>query len=80
MNPLLEHWLKMSPDEKRVLAEDTGSTVNSLHQIAHAYRTAGELVVSPDMAKRIEIATGGAVLREEMCPACGACEFVKRCT
>lgn len=80
MNPLLTLWLSMSPDQKRDLAAACGSTVGALHQAAHAYRTAGALTLSPELARTIEIALDGAVKREQMCPACTKCEYAVKCS
>jgi len=80
LNPLLKLWLSLSPDQKRELADACGTSVGSLHQAAHAYRTAGELTLSPELARVVELALGGAVKREQMCPACGKCEYVAKCS
>jgi DNA-binding transcriptional regulator YdaS (Cro superfamily) len=75
MNPLLQYWLSLDPSQKRALAELCGTSVGSLHQAAHAYRTAGELTLSPELARDIELALGGTIRREQMCPACAKCEY-----
>jgi len=80
MNPLLTWWTSASPEDKKALAEAAGTTVPALHQSAHAYRSSGELSLSPELARRIEIALNGAVKREQMCPACSRCEYVSKCT
>lgn len=80
MNPLLQWWSSASSDEKKWLADEVGSTVGSLHQIAHAYRTHGQLSLTPDLARSIERALAGKIKREQMCPACSRCEYVSRCT
>lgn len=77
-NPLLEHTSHLSAEGKRELAAAIGTTPAGLHQIAHAYRTAGKLSLTPDLAARIEAATSGAVLREQSCPACGRCDLAAK--
>jgi hypothetical protein len=46
--------------------------------MAHAYRTAGKLSLTPDLARRVEEATSGAVLREQCCVACGKCDLAAK--
>ena len=77
-NPLLTHTQHMTPDAKRELALAIGTTTAGLHQMAHAYRGKGKLSLTPDLAARVEAATGGAVLREQSCVACGRCELAKK--
>ena len=74
-NPLLDHTSRLTADQKRALATAVGTTPAGLHQIAHGYRTKGHLSLTPDLAARIEAATGGAVLREQCCQACGRCDL-----
>lgn len=80
LNPLLKLWLSLDSGQKRELADACGTSVGSLHQAAHAYRTAGELTLSPELARVVEIALGGTIKREQMCPACGKCEYAVRCS
>lgn len=77
-NPLLEHTSRLTADQKRDLAARIGTSPAGLHQIAHAYRTSGALSLTPELAARIEAATGGAVLREQSCPACGKCDLAAK--
>jgi hypothetical protein len=77
-NPLFEHTKNLTPDAKRSLALAIGTTPAGLHQLAHAYRTSGKLSLTPDLAARVEAATGGAVLREQCCVACGRCELAEK--
>lgn len=74
-NPLLDHTSRLTADQKRALATAAGTTPAGLHQIAHSYRTKGVLSLTPELAARIEAATGGAVLREQCCQACGRCDL-----
>jgi len=74
-NPLLEHVSRLAAEGKRDLAAAIGTSPAGLHQIAHAYRTAGKLSLTPDLAARVEAATSGAVLREQCCVACGRCDL-----
>jgi DNA-binding transcriptional regulator YdaS (Cro superfamily) len=69
-------WMgRASPGEKKALATAAASSVAHLRQVAHGYRTLGIPTTSPELARKIELATGGAVLREDICPACRACEL-----
>lgn len=77
-NALLTWWQAATPEQKQDLAAATGSTVPSLHQMAHSYRTAGGLNLTAGMAVKIDQALKGAVSRKVMSPACAACEF-SRC-
>jgi hypothetical protein len=77
-NPLLEHTSHLSADAKRDLATAIGTSPAGLHQIAHSYRTSGKLSLTPDLAARVEAATGGAVLREQCCVACGKCDLARK--
>ncbi len=77
-NPLLEYASALTADAKRDLAQAIGTSPAGLHQIAHAYRTSGKLSLTPDLAARVEAATGGAVLREQCCVACGKCDLARR--
>jgi hypothetical protein len=78
MNTLL-HWLsERTPEERKRFRESAGITRDSLHQMAHGYRTGGELRISPEIARRMEIASraiGPQLRREDLSPACGACEL-----
>lgn len=86
MNVLAAWWQEATAEEKRSLAQLAGTTVESLHQMAGAYRTDGELRITADVARRIEAATkklqrkGLKMLRrEDMSPACSQCEFARKC-
>ncbi len=77
-NPLLEYTSNLTTEGKRDLAAAIGTSPAGLHQLAHAYRTAGKLSLTPDLAARVEAATGGAVLREQCCTACGRCALARK--
>jgi len=79
VNPFRRWWNAASPEQKKRLARRASTTVSSLHQLAGSYRTKGKLHASPELARRIEIASRGALKRTELCPACGRCELAKRC-
>ena len=64
-----------SAAEKRALALAAGTSYDSLHQMAKAYRTGGYLRITPEMARKLELASKGVLHREELCPACGRCEL-----
>lgn len=77
-NPLLTWWSAATPEQRRDLAVTVGSTEESLRQTAHAYRTNGRLALTPELARKIDLALDGEVRREEMCPACGRCEYAQQ--
>lgn len=86
MNPLKAWWQAATPEEKRRMAQLAGTSVESVHQMAGAYRTEGELRLTPEKARGLELASkklarkGLPVLRREiLAPACGQCEFAKKC-
>jgi len=68
-------WQNATPEQKKRLAADCGTTVGTLHQAAHAYRTDGKPSLSPELARALEIATGGRLRRADLCRSCGACDL-----
>lgn len=78
MNRLLKWWRGADADERHDVAQAAEMTPEVLRQAAHAYRTDGAPALSPDAARRVEHALGGRVLRSELCPACGRCEFAPK--
>lgn len=84
---VLQRWLgKATFDELKQLATLAGTSVEVIRQTANAYRTDGVLSTSPELAKKIEQAAAKlhrkglpVVNREALCPACGGCDFAKRC-
>ncbi len=77
-NPLLDHTYTLTADQRKALASRIGTSPAGLHQLSHAYRTAGKLSLTPDLARRVEEATSGAVLREQCCVACGKCDLAAK--
>lgn len=77
-NPLLEHTYTLTADQRKALAAKIGTSPAGLHQMAHAYRSKGILSLTPDLARRVEEATGKAVLREQCCAACGKCDLAAK--
>lgn len=85
----MRKWLdRANPDQQADLARLAGTTLGTLRQIAGSYRTEGKPSVTPDLARRIELAAdkigpGGVFLppihREKLAPACASCEFAKQC-
>jgi hypothetical protein len=75
-------WRTAHKKDKERLAKLSGTTVGQLGQLAGGHRSA-----SPESARRIEIASAKiaaattlpVVLRSDLCAACGACEYAKRC-
>ena len=57
------YFESLSSEERKRLADEMGTSVAYLSQIAHSHRQAG-----PAMAKAIEEATAGAVKRHELRP------------
>ena len=78
MNSLLNWWQGATPEGKRNLAAAVGTTVPALHQMAHAYRTAGVVNLSPETAKKIEQALAGAIKREHLCRDCRECDLAAK--
>lgn len=87
---VLKAWLTAAtPAQRARLAKEARTTAGTLHQLAGGFRTDGELRASPELAKRLEIASRRVknhwrnapepLRREDLCPACGACEFAKQC-
>lgn len=77
MNPLKDWWDKATSEDKRKLAEDMGTTYGALHQMAGAYRTAGQVSLSPAVAAKIERSTNGEIRREDLCTVCRQCELAQ---
>ena len=62
----------LSPDSKKRIAAKAKTSVATLRQY-----TTGVRNVSAEKAALIEKASGGAIRRETLCKACGACELAK---
>jgi hypothetical protein len=71
-------WQNATPAQKKKLADDCGTTVGTLHQAAHAYRTGGVPALSPELARSLEKATGGRLRRGSLCRSCGACDLAQK--
>ena len=78
LNPLLSHIDGLTTDQRRDLADRIGTTPAGLHQMAHAYRTGGELRLTAQLAARVEFGTQGAVAREQCCPDCANCDLAAK--
>lgn len=82
---VLQKWLaNATPQEKARLARLAKTTTGNLKQVAGAYRTNGKLSTTPELARKLEegavrIAREGLpeLNREDLCTACGKCEFAK---
>ena len=80
-------WLDRAlPRELKAVSKQSGVTIGTIRQIAGGYRTDGKARTTPETARLLEIATIKVereglthVNREELCPACGVCEFSKQC-
>jgi hypothetical protein len=77
-NPFKTWMQESTAEEKRALAAAAGTTYDNLYQMAKAYRTGGKVSVTPDMARRLEKASKGALRREDLCPACGRCDLAEK--
>lgn len=81
----LQKWMALAtPQEKIRLSRLAGITRTSLQWIAGGYRTAGKLNATPDIARKLEIASAKVareglpqLAREDLCAACGRCEYAK---
>ena len=73
-----KQWMSAATaDEKKALAQRALTSVDVLYQIVGAYRTGGRISTTPELAKRIELASDGEVSRTTLCQACGACEYAR---
>lgn len=79
MNPLAKWLSRATVKEREALARRAGTTPNSLHVTAGAYRNGGKLNMTAEFAARIENASDGALRRDELSPVCKACPYAKRC-
>ena len=86
MNPLRNWLLAATLDEKNELYKRTGITRRTMHQMAHAYKSGGELRLAPETARKIEKASTvlvrqglPALRREDLSPSCSGCEYAARC-
>lgn len=72
-------------EQKRRLAKLADTTMGTLYQLAGGYRTKGRVHASPELARRIEIASekilnpAGSLMRGELSEACRLCEYAKKC-
>lgn len=78
MNALSQYMSGLTADGRKALAARIGTSPAGLHQLHKAYRTAGKLSLTADLAARVEAATDGAVRREDCCVACGRCDLAKK--
>ena len=78
MKTFKEWMTDATPEAKAVLAAAAGTSVASLRQMAHGYRTNGYVRLTPEMARKIELASNGQFRREHLCPACGRCELAAK--
>lgn len=76
-NPLKSWWVQATPYQRDALAHEIGTTPQALRQMSMAYKTDGEVSLSPSTAAAIEKALHGAIRREDLCPACGQCDLAK---
>lgn len=82
---VLKKWMATAtPAERARLAASAKTTIGTLKQVAGGYRTEGKPSTTPELARRVELASvrlvrdGLPVLkREDLCQACGKCEYAK---
>lgn len=88
MNQLKVFLNAASAAEKTALAEMSGTTLGTLHQVAGGYRKNGEAVVRAGLARRIEEAAIilrkknralPELFRTDLSPECRGCDFAQRC-
>jgi hypothetical protein len=78
-------WLEAATrEELDKLGSISKRTVATIRQIAGGYRTKGAARTTPEVARDIELATIKMqrqglpiVRREDLCPACAKCEYMK---
>lgn len=75
-NPLQLALIAMTPIQRQKIADKMQISIESLRQMGYAYRTAGKLALSPEMAAKVEKHT--QIPREKLCPACGKCDLAKK--
>ena len=72
-NPLLEYLKSMPPKARAAFAANAGTSPGALRLAAKGYRTGGRLAISPELAARLERASGGLLKRADLSPVCAAC-------
>lgn len=82
-------WMQAaSPNEQAKLAQLSGTTIGTLHQISGSYRTGGTPTVRSGLAGRIQSAANDlrkknkllpVVLRTDLSPECRDCDYAKHC-
>jgi hypothetical protein len=88
MTNKLKQWMRVaSTEQKEQLALASGSSVPSIRLASNGYRTGGEVDLTAEFAQRI--ANGIALVnvgtklpevkQEDLCKACAACSYQKRC-
>lgn len=86
MNKLQEWMDRATPEQKKQLAEAAGTTLGSLRFTAAARRFGGTVNITPEFARRLELAAATihddslpTIKREDLCLACAQCEYQQRC-
>jgi len=83
---IMKRWMHLaSHEQKQQLAKLANTSVGTLQQIAGGYRNGGKINTTPDLARRVEVASSKMVEvglpeipRESLCQACGRCELAKQ--
>lgn len=83
----MRRWLEAATrDDLDKLAKLAKTTVGTIRQLSGAYRTGGVPSATPELARRLDIASQKMaradlppIAREELCPACSECEYAKSC-
>jgi hypothetical protein len=77
-NPLKKYLADLTPDAIAKLARKAKTTPASLRVLSGAYRTGGRANLSPALAGRLEVASDGALRREQLSPVCAGCPHTKK--
>lgn len=73
MHPLTEWWNSATLVQKQTLAQQAGTTLESLRQAIRGYRNGRELHMGVDLAGRIADHLPSIVQRRELCQTCATC-------
>jgi len=81
----IRQWLDAATvPERNKLVRGARTTLGALRQKAGGYRNGGKVSLSPELARRVEIAAAKVkrdglpeLKRTEMCGACARCELAK---
>ena len=78
MTPLYRYLQSLDKPSLAFFARAVESSVDSLWWTARAHRTGGVLDVSPQLADRIERASGGQLQRPLLSTTCATCPYTQK--